>query len=168
MGVSRQARAMTSEISAADVIGWIETFCRVPEGPRVGEPIVLYGWQRKWLQQVYDNPHGTRLAILSVGRKNAKSTLTACLLLAHLCGPPAHGRLNSQLYSTAQSREQAAVVFHLAVKMVRLHPALARIVTVRRAPRSSSATSSAPATRRSQPKLRPRSDYPLRWSFMMS
>jgi phage terminase large subunit-like protein len=118
-------------ITSADMIGWIEKFCRVPEGPRVGEPIRLYDWQREWLEQVYDNPHGTRLAILSVGRKNAKSTLTACLLLAHLCGPPAHSRLNSQLYSTAQSREQAAVVFHLAVKMVRLHPDLARIITVR-------------------------------------
>jgi phage terminase large subunit-like protein len=123
--------AAIAPVSSADIIGWIEKFCRVPEGPRIGEPIVLYGWQRKWLEQVYDNPHGTRLAILSVGRKNAKTTLTACLLLAHLCGPPAHSRFNSQLYSTAQSREQAAVVFHLAVKMVRLHSDLARIVTVR-------------------------------------
>jgi phage terminase large subunit-like protein len=127
----RATASRDDRIGAADIIEFIERYCRVPEGPRVGEPIVLYGWQRKWLAQVYDNPHGTRLAILSVGRKNAKSTLTACLLLAHLCGPPAHSRSNSQLYSTAQSREQAAVVFHLAVKMVRLHPDLARIVTVR-------------------------------------
>src|SRR5262249_8259119 len=55
---------------------------------------------------LYDNPVGTRRAIISVGRKNAKTCLSACLLLAHLIGPPARSRPNSQLYSAAQSREQ--------------------------------------------------------------
>jgi phage terminase large subunit-like protein len=78
---------------------------------------------------IYDNPHGTRRAIISRGRKNAKTTESALILLLHLCGPEA--RPNSQLNSAAQSREQAAILFSLAAKMVRLSPALNEVVTVR-------------------------------------
>jgi hypothetical protein len=36
----------------------------------------------------------------------------------HLCGPEA--KSNSQLFSAAQSRDQAAILFALAAKMVRM------------------------------------------------
>jgi phage terminase large subunit-like protein len=49
--------------------------------------------------------------------------------MVHLCGPCL--RRNSQLYSTAQSRDQAAVLFNLAAKMVRLSPVLSASVTIR-------------------------------------
>jgi phage terminase large subunit-like protein len=78
---------------------------------------------------IYDNPAGTRRAIISRGRKNAKSTEAAFFLLLHLCGPEA--RPNSQLYSAAQSRDQAALIFNLAAKMVRLSPTLNAFVGVR-------------------------------------
>ena len=94
-------------VSAADVIAFIETVCFVPEGKLVGQPLRLQAWQKDILRAIYDNPHGTRRAIISLGRKNAKTTLAACLLLAHLCGPPARNRPNSELYSAAQSRDQA-------------------------------------------------------------
>lgn len=64
-----------------------------------------------------------------MGRKNAKTTFAACLLLLHLCGPEA--RQNSQLFSAAQSRDQAAILFALAAKMVRMSPDLSQYVTVR-------------------------------------
>src|SRR5262245_3768577 len=110
-------------------IWWIEKYCRVPEGRDVGKPVVLREWQRDEIRKIYDNPHGTRRAIISFGRKNAKSTLAAFLLLLHLCGPEA--RLNAQLYSAAQSREQAGIVFNLAAKIVRMSPGLSGVVTVR-------------------------------------
>jgi hypothetical protein len=47
------------------------------------------------------------------------------LLLAHLCGPPARNKPNSQLFSAAQSRDEAAIIFSLAAKMVRMNPILA-------------------------------------------
>lgn len=78
---------------------------------------------------IYDNPNGTRRAIISRGRKNAKTTESAMILLLHLCGPEA--RPNSQLYSAAQSRDQAALLFALAAKMVRLNPELNDVVVVR-------------------------------------
>jgi phage terminase large subunit-like protein len=110
-------------------IGWIEKFCRVPEGSEIGKPIKLRPWQKRDLKKIYDNPHGTRRAIISFGKKNGKTSLAACLLLLHLCGPEAVP--NSQLPSTAQSREQAAVLFNLAAKMVRLSPELSAVVIVR-------------------------------------
>ena len=116
--------------AAADVIAFIETVCFVPEGRFVGQPLKLQAWQKDILRAIYDNPHGTRRAIISMGRKNAKTTLSACLLLAHLCGPPARHRPNSELYSAAQSRDQAAIIFSLATKMVRLNPLLAQTVRV--------------------------------------
>lgn len=109
-------------------IEWIETYLRIPEGPKVGQPVRLDAWQKKELRKIYDNPAGTRLAILSFARKNAKTTLVAMLLLLHLCGPEALP--NSNLYSAAQSREQASVLFALAAKMVRFSPVLSELVSI--------------------------------------
>ncbi|MGE8143061.1 terminase large subunit [Novosphingobium sp. NPDC080210] len=110
------------------VIAFIERFCRVPEGAKVGEPIQLADFQRRFILAVYDNPHGTRRAYLAIARKNGKSAIIACLLLAHLVGPEA--KLNSQLVSGARSRDQASLVFALASKMVQLSPELSKVVRI--------------------------------------
>lgn len=106
---------------------WIEAHCRVPEGALVGQPVKLRPWQREIICGIYDSP--TRRAIISFGRKNGKTALSAFLLLLHLVGPEA--RPNSQLYSAAQSREQAAILFALAAKVVRQSPDLSQYVVVR-------------------------------------
>lgn len=110
-------------------IDWIEQFCRIPEGPNLGDQVKLRAWQRREIKKIYDNPAGTRRAIVSFGRKNAKTTLAAFLLLLHLCGPE-HIK-NSQLFSSAQSREQAAVLFALAAKIVRFSPSLRLCVVIK-------------------------------------
>ena len=107
-------------------IRWIEENCRVPEGRDVGKPVRLRPWQRLELKRIYDNPHGTRRAIISFGRKNGKTALASFILLLHLCGPEA--KPNSQLYSAAQSRDQAAILFNLAAKVVRMSPSLSAYV----------------------------------------
>jgi phage terminase large subunit-like protein len=110
-------------------IDWIERYCRVPDGPRIGQKIVLRPWQRDWIELIYGNPHGTRLAIISVGRKNAKTTFAAFLLLLHLVGH--ESQPNAQLFSAAQSKDQAAVIFALAAKMVRISSDLRGCVIIR-------------------------------------
>jgi phage terminase large subunit-like protein len=110
-------------------IRWIEEHCRIPEGRDVGKPVRLRKWQQVELRRIYDNPHGTRRAILSFGRKNGKTALSAFITLLHLCGPEALP--NSQLFSAAQSREQASILFALAAKVVRMSPSLAAVVTIR-------------------------------------
>lgn len=110
------------------VCAFIEAFCPVPEGKMVGQPLKLMKFQRKFILDIYDNPKGTSRAYLSVGRKNGKSALIAAILLAHLVGPEA--RQNSQITSGARSRDQAALVFKLAEKMVRLSPELNKIIRI--------------------------------------
>lgn len=88
----------------------------------------LLPFQKKFILDVYDNPAGTSRAYLSVARKNGKSALIAAILLAHIVGPEA--KQNSQIVSGARSRDQAALVFKLAEKMVRLSPQLSEIVRV--------------------------------------
>ena len=126
----RKQRPPPGPVTAADVIEFIETVCFVPEDKFVGQPLKLQEWQKDILRAIYDNPAGTRRAIISMGRKNAKTTLSACLLLAHLCGPPARNRPNSELYSAAQSRDQASIIFTIASKMVRLNPMLTSAVRI--------------------------------------
>lgn len=110
-------------------IAWIEQHCRIPEGRDVGKSVKLREWQKDEIRKIYDNPNGTRRAILSFGRKNAKTTLSAFILLLHLCGP--ESRVNSQLFSSAQSRDQAAILFALAAKIVRMSPELRDAVVIR-------------------------------------
>ena len=97
---------------------FIEEYCCVPEGRLVGQRIRLAPFQIRFILDVYDNQHVTSTAILSMARKNAKTATIACLVLGHLCGPEA--KLNSQIVSGAMSRDQAALVFALCAKIIRL------------------------------------------------
>lgn len=108
-------------------IRWIEAMCRIPDGKLVGRPVRLTVAQKKWIRAIYDTP--TRTFILSMARKNAKTATSAFLLLLHLCGPEA--KPNSQLYSAAQSRDQAAILFGYASKVVRMSPDLSAYVVVK-------------------------------------
>lgn len=127
MGVARRKPA---ELTRAERnIEWCERYLRIPEGKFVGQPLKMAEFMKDDFRAIYDNPHGTRRAIISRGRKNAKTTESAMILALHLCGPEA--RPNSQLFSCAQSRDQAAVLFALAAKMVRMSPDLSSVVVVR-------------------------------------
>lgn len=110
------------------VISFIEKYCKAPEGTHVGNPIVLEDFQKKFILDVYDNPHGTHTGILSIGRKNGKSALIAGLLLAHIAGPEAVR--NSQIVSGARSKKQAAIIFKLARKMIEMEPELAAVIRI--------------------------------------
>lgn len=105
------------------IIKFIETYCYVPEGKLVGQRLKLDPFQKRFIKRTYDNPAGTRLAILSMARKNGKTALIAAICLAHIVGPEA--QQNSQIVSGARSRDQAALVFNLMVKMINFNEALA-------------------------------------------
>jgi phage terminase large subunit-like protein len=108
------------------VIAFIERYCLTPSGAKVGKPLKLLPFQRRFITDIYDNAAGTRRAYLSVGRKNGKTALISCLVLAHLVGPEA--KRNAQIISGAMSREQAGIVYDLSSKMVALSPELRAIV----------------------------------------
>jgi phage terminase large subunit-like protein len=115
-------------VRGAEVIDFIQGHCFLVQGDG-GRPLRLAEWQQAEIRKIYDSPAGTRRHILSVARKNSKTTLCACLMLNHLVGPSA--RRNTELFSSALSRDQAALLYAAAAKMVRLNPVLRRIIRIR-------------------------------------
>ena len=107
------------------VIAFIHRYVMVPEGDLIGKPLRLDDWQKRFILDIYDNPAGTRRAFLSIARKNGKTGLIACLLLAHIAGPEA--KLNTRIVSGAMSKEQAAEVYNYASKIIQLSPELSRV-----------------------------------------
>lgn len=124
---NKAARPRGKASRAERNIQWIEKYCIVPDGKDVRKPFRLRPWQKDIVRGIYDGK--TRRTIISFGRKNGKTALAAALLLLHLIGH--ERRQNSELYSTALSRDQAAITFKLAAKMVRLSPILRELVTIR-------------------------------------
>lgn len=117
---------MARNARAERAIAFVERYCLIPEGEHVGKPMKLAPFQKKFIRAIYAG--GVRRAYLSIARKNGKTGLIAALVLVHLVGPEASR--NSQIVSGARSRDQAALVFNLAAKMVQLNPALAEIIRI--------------------------------------
>jgi phage terminase large subunit-like protein len=117
---------LPGQTNADRVIAFIERFCRVPEGRHVGKPLKLLPFQKAFIKAVYGGNRKVRRAYLSIARKNGKSALIACLVLAHLVGPLAVQ--NSQIVCGARSQKQAGIIYKLAAKMVAMSPELKRLV----------------------------------------
>ena len=117
---------------AERVIKFIEKLT-VPSGRGQGKPFKLQPWQRKFIEDIYapalpDGRRVVRRAILSMARKNGKTALIATIALAHLVGPE---RIpNGEIYSAANDRDQAAIIFKFARQIVELEPELASKIDV--------------------------------------
>ena len=118
-------------VTAADVIEFIETiFLRARRKTCRAKARVL-DWQKDVIREIYDNPPGTRRAILSVGRKNAKSTLFAPSLACASCRSVGAQQAEHAAVFRGAERDQAAIIFALAAKMIRMSPDLRNAVTIR-------------------------------------
>ena len=123
--LGRVKRTAEGKLRAKRVIAFIENLT-IPSGIGRGKPFKLRGWQKRFIKDIYE-PHRdgrrvVRRAILSVARKNGKTALIAAIALAHLVGPEA--RPNGEIYSAANDRDQAAIVFKFARQIVLLEPEL--------------------------------------------
>ena len=106
---------------AQRVIAFIENLT-IPSGVGAGGPFILREWQKSFIKDIYEPMTENRLrlvrdAVLSMGRKNGKTALIAALVLVHLVGPEAVP--NGEVYSAANDKEQAAIVFKFAAQFVR-------------------------------------------------
>lgn len=115
-----------------NVIAFIEKLL-VPSGKGAGKPFKLRPFQKRFIRDIYGKMDGegkrlVRRAILSLGRKNGKTTLTAALVLVHLVGPEAI--LNGEIYSAANDREQASLVFRYASQLVRANDYLMSLIRI--------------------------------------
>lgn len=118
---------ITPSERAARAIKFVETFCKIPDGMYVGQPLILEEFQKRFFRDLFGN-RKIRRAIWSMARKNAKTVTIACLLLVFLVGPEA--RQNAQIVSGAMSREQAALVFEACCKIINMNPQLAALVKI--------------------------------------
>jgi phage terminase large subunit-like protein len=99
-----------------------------------GTRFKLRPWQKRFVRAVYatdrDGVRLVRTAVLSMGRGNGKTTLAACLALAHIAGPEAEPR--GEVYSAANDRWQAGRIFSEICAIIERTPWLAKRVTIRR------------------------------------
>lgn len=118
----------TSELTRAEKnMRFCEAHLYVPDGKFVGQRIKLVEFQESFFYSVFDGAN-IRRAFLSKARKNAKTATIAMIIICFLVGPEA--KLNSQIVSGALSRDQAAIVWNLAHKMIAQSPGLAPLVHV--------------------------------------
>lgn len=91
-----------------------------------GQPFELFPWQDKIVRDIFGTvkPNGYRQykrAYIEIPKKNGKSEFGAAIALKMLC---ADGEQCAQVYSCAADRQQASIVFDVAVSMVDQSPLL--------------------------------------------
>ena len=117
---------------AADyAVGFIECLCHT-KGTWAGKPFELIDWQEQIIRDVFGTikPNGYRqfnTAYIEIPKKQGKSELAAAVALLLTCGD---GEERAEVYGCAADRNQAKIVFDVAVDMVRLCPALAKRVKI--------------------------------------
>ena len=107
---------------------------RVPEGKLVGKPIQLLPFQLKIIEDAFFN-RATRLAIISIGRKNGKTALVAVIAILALLG--FRIKENSFLAVGARSRDQASILFTYMQKMINMSPVLSKVLHIKDAKKES-------------------------------
>ena len=105
------------------MIKFIETL-RQPTGDNVGAPMRLMDFQKEMIREVYGplNTDGYRIvneAILTIGRKNAKSTLCSAIVLCHFFLPEL-SVTNQEILLLAWTREQAGALFKSIAEFIKL------------------------------------------------
>lgn len=105
----------------------------IVDGKARGQKFTVDPWMEAWIRDIYEpetaqGDRVVRTAVMSCARKNAKSYLVTGLLLAHLCGPVSVP--NGQIFSAACDKEQAAVIFNMAKKMIIMSPELDAVLKV--------------------------------------
>ena len=95
------------------------------KGPSAGQPFNLRPWQQRIVRKLFTTgPDGRRVyrtCLLMLPRKNGKSELAAALGLYFLLFD---GEIGGEVYSAAADKDQAAIVFNVAVAMLRNDPEL--------------------------------------------
>ena len=106
MARPRKQPPPSGPVTAADVIAFIETVCFVPEGKFVGQPLKLQEWQKDILRAIYDNRRDPARHHLD-GTEEREDDPVGVLAARALVRSAGRNRPNSELYSAAQSRDQA-------------------------------------------------------------
>ena len=102
------------------VIAFAALHLRVPDGMKVGQPLILDIYQQAFIIALFDAPEHIRYAYLSVAARNGKTLVIAAIILAYLIGPLSSR--NILVASAANSRDQAALCYSAMEKILHLSP----------------------------------------------
>ncbi|MGI6121777.1 MAG: terminase large subunit [Saccharofermentanales bacterium] len=96
------------------------------KGEWYGQPFDLIDWQEQIVRDLFGivKPNGYRqfnFAYVEIPKKQGKSELAAAIALYLTCGDFEYG---GEIYGCAADRQQASIVFDVAVQMVEQNPAL--------------------------------------------
>ena len=117
---------------AADfAVAFIESLCHT-KGTWAGKHFELIDWQEQIIRDIFGilKPNGYRqfnTAYVEIPKKQGKSELAAAVALLLTCGD---GEERAEVYGCAADRNQAKIVFDVAVDMVKFCPALSRRVKI--------------------------------------
>ena len=121
------------ERKAQRVIRFIEVL-KHTKGEFHGKPFELLPWQEKIVRDVFgtvrEDDHTQRQytsAYIEIPKKNGKSELGAAIALNMLVNDD---EWKAEVYSCASDRQQAAIVFDVAVDMVKQSPALMKRIKI--------------------------------------
>ena len=124
---------MFDEKKARRVIRFIECL-KHTKGEFHGKPFKLLPWQEKIIRDVFgtvrdEDPSMRQYnqVYIEIGKKNGKSELGAALALNMLINDD---EWKAEVYSCASDRQQAAIVFDVAVDMVRQNPTLSKLIKI--------------------------------------
>ena len=124
---------MFDERKARRVTGFIECL-RHTKGEFHGKPFKLLPWQEKIIRDVFgtvrdDDPTMRQYttAYIEIPKKQGKSELGAAIALNMLANDD---EWKAEVYSCASDRQQAAIVFDVAVDMVKQSPALSKRIKI--------------------------------------
>jgi phage terminase large subunit-like protein len=117
--------------SSAKAIRFLETLA-IPEGPKAGELIGLAPFQKKFVRGALADD--VNVAVLSIGRGNAKTALSAGIALGSVMGKWDE-QPRSEILIAARTRGQARIAFDFVVGFMRSLPEdEQKLFTVRRSP----------------------------------
>ena len=109
-------------------VKFIEGVCRYPEGKKAGQLIELEQWQKE--QIIYpafgwkrkgSGLRRYRTIFVFIPRKNAKTTLIACVGLSILFQDNEHG---AQMYCLGSVKDQSAIIYRIMKSMINNSPVL--------------------------------------------
>lgn len=106
---------------------------KITIGDDAGKNFILRPWQKAFLADVLgplrpDGKRAVRRAIFSCPRKQGKSEIAAAIILLFLIGP--ESELNGEIYSAANDRQQAAIVFNACKRFIEASPGLKKYLRI--------------------------------------
>ena len=112
-------------------VSFIECLCNT-KGTWAGKPFELIDWQEQIIRDVFGTlkPNGYRqfnTAYIEIPKKQGKSELAAAVALYLLCADFEPG---AEVYGCAADKDQARIVFDVALEMVRRSPLLKNKMTI--------------------------------------